>query len=346
VAADATTAPTHGPQFRGGTQHTAIQQRVTGPESAPATAPRRPRLTRRQRARRRTVLVILIILLLGLLTGYGAWYFAVGRYHQVPNLSGQAQSLAIQELRSDGFTVNPVMDTAFSETTPTGIVVGTHPGAGTHLLGGKSVQLVISKGAERFTVPSVAGRKYSDAQQAFSAIPVQLNRVDAADPTGKIPAGSVIRTDPAAGAKVKRDATVTVYTSTGPPIVQVPKVTGQPQASATGTLTAAQFTVKTSQDYSTSVPTGSVISQDPAAGASVQKFSTVNLVISQGPPLVTLPEISNGTSLEDARATLENLHLKVKVKRVFGGFLDKVVGMDPKAGTQVQVGSQVTLTVV
>src|SRR6185437_12535149 len=190
---------------------------------------------------------------------------------------------------------------AFSETTPTGIVVGTHPGAGTHLLGGKSVQLVISKGAERFTVPSVAGRKYSDAQQAFSAIPVQLNRVDAADPTGKIPAGSVIRTDPAAGAKVKRDATVTVYTSTGPPIVQVPKVTGQPQASATGTLTAAQFTVKTSQDYSTSVPTGSVISQDPAAGASVQKFSTVNLVISQGPPLVTLPEISKGTSLEDAR---------------------------------------------
>jgi serine/threonine-protein kinase len=346
ASADATTAPTHGPQFRSGTQHTAIQQRATGPAAAPATASRRVPLTRRQRARRRTVLVILIILLLGLLTGYGAWYFAVGRYHQVPNLSGQAQSLAVQELRSDGFTVNPVMDSAFSETAPTGIVVGTHPDAGTHLLGGKSVQLVISKGAERFTVPSVAGRGYGQAQQAFAGIPVRLNRVDAADPTGKIPAGSVIRTDPAAGSKVKRDATVIVYTSTGPPIVQVPKVTGQPQATATGTLTAAQFTVKTSQDYSTSVPAGSVISQDPAAGASVPKFSAVNLVISQGPPLVTLPQISNGTSLDDARATLENLHLKVKVKRVFGGFLDKVVGMDPKAGTQVPVGSQVTLTVV
>jgi serine/threonine-protein kinase len=346
ATADATTAPTHGPQFRGAaTQHTAIQ-RAAVPEPAAAAGARRRPLSRRQRARRRSVLVILLILLLGLLTGYGAWYFAVGRYHQVPNLSGQAQSLAVQELRSDGFTVNPVVDTAYSETAPSGIVVGTHPDAGTHLLGGKSVQLVISKGAERFTVPSVAGRGYDQAQQAFAALPVRLNRQDAADGTGKIPAGSVIRTDPAAGSKVRRDATVTVYVSTGPPIVQVPKVTGQPQGTATGTLTAAQFTVKTSQDYSTTVPAGSVISQDPPAGASVPKFSTVNLVISQGPPLVTLPQISNGTSLAVARAMLENLHLKVKVKRVFGGFLDTVVGMDPKAGSQVPVGSQVTLTVV
>jgi beta-lactam-binding protein with PASTA domain len=249
-------------------------------------------------------------------------------------------------LRTDGFTVNPVVDTAYSETAPSGIVVGTHPEAGTHLLGGKSVQLVISKGAERFTVPPVAGRSYSQAQEAFAGMPVRLRRVDTSDGTGKIAVGSVIRTDPAAAARIRRDATVTVYVSTGPPIVLVPTVTGQSQADATATLTAASFKVTTSQDYSTTVPAGSVISQNPAANASVAKFSTVNLVISQGPPLVTLPQIPNGTNVEDARTTLQNLHLKVKIKRVFGGFLNKVVGMDPGAGTQVPVGSQVTLTVV
>jgi len=31
---------------------------------------------------------------------------------------------------------------------------------------------------------------------------------------------------------------------------------------------------------------------------------------------------------------------------VFGGFLHKVVGMDPKAGKQVPIGSVVTLTIV
>jgi eukaryotic-like serine/threonine-protein kinase len=351
LAADATTAPTHGSRFRGdefrgdGAQHTTIQQRATT-DSRPDPARRRPPLTKRQRARRRSALVILIVLLLGLLTGYGAWYLAVGRYHSVPDLAGQAQAQAMQELRHDGFTVNPVLDTAFSETLASGVVVGTHPGAGTHLLGGAKIQLVISKGAERYTVPSVAGRSYGQAQQAFAGMPVRLNRVNTADGTGKIDAGSVIRTDPAAGTRIKRDATVTVYVSTGPPIVQVPKVTGQTQGDATDTLTNASFKVSTSQDYSTTVPIGSVISQDPVANASVAKFSTVKLVISQGPPLVTLPQIPNGTDLSAARKTLEDLQLKVRVKRVFGGFLDKVVGMDPKAGSQVPVGSQVTLTVV
>ena len=45
--------------------------------------------------------------LLGLLTGWGAWYLTVGRYHQVPNVSGQSQSAAVSVLRKDGFTVNP-----------------------------------------------------------------------------------------------------------------------------------------------------------------------------------------------------------------------------------------------
>ena len=45
------------------------------------------------------------------------------------------------------------------------------------------------------------------------------------------------------------------------------------------------------------------------------KFSTVNLVISQGPPLVTLPQITQRHQpSSDARATLENLHLKVKIE--------------------------------
>ncbi|MGI8664977.1 MAG: PASTA domain-containing protein, partial [Jatrophihabitans sp.] len=352
ASAEATTAPTHGAQYRGGaTQHTAIQQREPGAAQRPGGSDqdRRPAKrppSRRQRARRRTVLVLLAILLLGLLTGYGAWYLAVGRYHQVPNVSGQAQAAAVRLLRGDGFAVNPVADQAFSESVPSGAVVSTHPGAGAHLLSGKSVQLVVSKGAERYQVPAVAGKSYPQAQQAFASIPVRLNRSDITDDSGKFAAGQVIRTNPAAGGQLTRDAEVTVYVSTGPPIVAVPGVTGQTQADANSTLIQASFKVQLSQDFSTTVPAGSVISQDPIAGASVAKFSTVNLVISKGPPLVTLPSIPNGTSADDARRTLEALNLKVKIKKAFGGFLNKVVGMDPAAGAQVPVGSQVVLTVV
>jgi serine/threonine-protein kinase len=156
----------------------------------------------------------------------------------------------------------------------------------------------------------------------------------------------VIRTDPGPAAKIKRDSTVTVYVSTGPPIVAVPDVVSTSQDDATSALTKAGFKLNVQQDYSDTVPAGTVISQDPTAKSSVAKFSTVNLVVSQGPKLVTLPQIRNGTPLILARNRLEGLHLKVKVKRAFGGFLDTVVGMDPGAGTQVREGSEVVLTVV
>jgi serine/threonine-protein kinase len=290
--------------------------------------------------------VLLIVLLLGLLTGYGAWYLAVGRYHQVPEVAGSSRSTAVDRLRGAGFTVDSVVDQEFSESTAAGTVLGSHPGAGSHLLSGHSVRLVISRGAERFVLPSVAGQDYAAAQQAFAGIPVRLVRRNTADGTGKIPPGQVIRTDPGPASKVKRDSTVTVYVSTGPPIVAVPDVVNKSQDEAGATLTKAGFKINLGQDYSDTVPAGAVIRQDPSARSSVAKFSTVNLVISQGPELVTLPQIRNGTPLALAQHRLEGLGLEVRVKRAFGGFLGTVVGMDPAAGTQVRKGSEVVLTVV
>jgi beta-lactam-binding protein with PASTA domain/serine/threonine protein kinase len=342
--AEAPTAPTRG-GFRGNDTQFAPLEPGSRPPPEQAR-PRRKPLTRRQRARRRTAFWLVIVVLLGLLTGWGAWYLAVGRYHQVPDVSGRQQSVAVSILRQDGFAVSAATDQSFSETVPSGYVMGSHPGAGAHVLHGRTVQLVVSKGAERFAVPQVAGKGYAAAQAAFAGIPVQLNRQDTADASGKIPAGSVIRTDPAAGAQVKRDQAITVYVSTGPPVIAVPDVSNQTQADANSTLTQAGFAVSVTQDYSETVPAGSVISQDPAGGAQIAKFSTVKLVISQGKPLVIVPQISNGTSAEDAKAALQAAHLKVKIDKAFGGFLDKVVGMDPAPGTQVPEGTQVTLTVV
>ncbi|MDQ1742201.1 MAG: eukaryotic-like serine/threonine-protein kinase [Pseudonocardiales bacterium] len=345
ITATSTTAP-HPARPAGDLQHTTIQERDRSEPAAAGRPGTGDAAGRRRRSRRRGAVVVAIVLLLGLLTGYGAWYLAVGRYHRVPEVAGSSRATAVNLLRGAGFTVDPAIDQAYSETTAAGMVLGSEPDAGSHLLSGHSVRLVISRGAERFVVPQVAGRDYAAAQQAFAGMPVRLVRRNTADGTGKIAPGQVIRTDPGPTAKVKRDATVTVYVSTGPPIVAVPDVVNRSQDDANSALTGAGFKVDVRQDYSDTVPAGTVISQDPAARSSVAKFSTVNLVVSQGPKLVTLPQIRNGTPLILARNKLEGLHLKVKVKRAFGGFLDTVVGMDPGAGTQVREGSEVVLTVV
>lgn len=347
--ATATTAPTPVRPAGSDLQHTTVQQRSPSEQArdrAGSQPARTPAASRRRRSRRRGAVVVTIVLLLGLLTGYGAWYLAVGRYHQVPNLVGDSRTAAADELRNAGFTVDPVVDQAFSETAASGVVIATHPDAGSHLLSGHSVRLVISRGAERFLVPQVAGGTYAQAQQAFSSIPVRLVRSDAADPTGKIQPGQVIRTDPKPNSRIKRDSVVTIFVSTGPPIVTVPDVSGKTQDEANTTLTKASFKVNIEQDYSDTVPTGSVIRQDPSGKSAVAKFSTVNLVISQGPRLVTVPQIRNGTPVNEARQQLEALNLRVRIKRAFGGFLGTVVGMDPSAGTQVLAGTEIVLTVV
>jgi serine/threonine-protein kinase len=261
-------------------------------------------------------------------------------------VAGDSRETAVQQLRSAGFSVDSAIDQAYSETGPAGTVLGSRPDAGSHLLSGHSVRLVISRGAERFVVPQVAGSGYAEAAQAFSTIPVRLVRHDTADPTGKIAPGQVIRTVPGPTAKVKRDSAVTVYVSTGPPIIAVPDVVSKVQDDASSTLTKAGFKVNATQDYSDTVPAGTVIRQEPAAKFPVAKFSTINVVVSRGPPVVTLPQIRNGTPLILAEHRLQGLGLKVRVKRAFGGFLDTVVGMDPGAGTQVRLGSEVVLTVV
>ena len=69
--------------------------------------------------------------------------------------------------------------------------------------------------------------------------------------------------------------------------VAVPNVVGQSQAAATTAITAAGLTVGTvTTSSSTTVPSGSVISEIPSAGALVNQGSAVNLVVSSGPPQV------------------------------------------------------------
>jgi len=349
--AAATTSPTHVGLSADPTLDTAVSEvpadagrtrRDDGLESAK----RAGRSARRRQGRRRAVVVVLIILLLGLLTGYGAWWFAIGRYHPVPDVVGKARSAAVGQLVSDGFTVDSAVDQRFSEDIPAGDVITTDPAPRTHIIKGKEVQLVLSLGPERFVIPAVTGAPYAQAQQAFRTLPLQVVRSDASDDTGKFVKGTVIRTSPAAGARIKRDAVVTVVVSNGPPVLGVPDVSGKSRDDAAEILRRTGFAVQSSEDFSDTVKEGRIISQAPEAGALAVKFSQVTVVVSKGPPLVTLPEIPNGTDGDRAKSTLEGLGLRVKVDRRFGGFLNKVVAMDPKAGEQVAKGSEVVLTVV
>lgn len=146
-------------------------------------------------------------------------------------------------------------------------------------------------------VPSVVGQTEAAARTAITGAGLTVGTVTQ-QTSATVPAGSVISQNPAAGASVAAGSAVNLVVSSGAPAaVTAPNVVGQTQAAAQTAITDAGLTVGTvTQQPSATVPAGSVISQNPAAGASVAAGTAVNLVVSSGPapvggaPIPTLSE--------------------------------------------------------
>ena len=152
----------------------ASRRRPAGRSPAPAPS-------RRRRSRRRTALVVAIVLLLGLLTGYGAWYLAVGRYSRrcrrwpaQPGDRGE-RCCAAPASRSTRRSTR-----RYSETTAAGTGAGQPPGRRQPPAQRPQRPAGDLPRSRALRVPQVAGRDYAAAEQAFAGMPVRLVRRDTA----------------------------------------------------------------------------------------------------------------------------------------------------------------------
>jgi hypothetical protein len=150
--------------------------------------------------------------------------------------------------------------------------------------------------ARPVSVPDVMGLRQAAAETLITGAGLVLDAVTV-QPSGTVATGNVISQSPAAGTLVNVRPGVStaahLVVSSGPMAVSVPDVVGMTQAAATAAIKGRGLvrrkriclgTVNT-QNTKTSgtVAAGSVISQSPAAGASVNIGSAVYLVVSGGP---------------------------------------------------------------
>ncbi|MFE5604852.1 Stk1 family PASTA domain-containing Ser/Thr kinase [Streptomyces coelicoflavus] len=92
-------------------------------------------------------------------------------------------------------------------------------------------------------------------------------------------------------------------------------------------------------------PKGKICEQDIKQGTSVDKQSTVNLVVSTGAPKVDVPDVE-GLTFSEAEATLKDKGFEVeKQSEESTQTPDTVLTQDPKSGASREKGSTVTLTV-
>jgi serine/threonine-protein kinase len=127
-----------------------------------------------------------------------------------------------------------------------------------------------------------------------------------------VAAGHVISTDPSVGTSVSKNSPVRLIVSTGPtiPTVQVPAVTNEQLSAAIQKLTATNPPLTYKVKYAASnQPNGWVLSQDPAAGATIKANVPITLTVSNQ-TAVSVPSVL-GQSPTAAGASLARAGLNV-----------------------------------
>jgi serine/threonine-protein kinase len=133
-------------------------------------------------------------------------------------------------------------------------------------------------------------------------------------------------------------------------LVTVPKVEALDQAEALDRIEAAQLTARVANEFSDDVAEGGVISATPKAGQRVKPGSIVDLVVSKGPRMATVPQegVVGATSAEAQAALIAaGLDGEVSVEQVYDTLqpADTVLSVSPEGGSAVPHFEAVTLVV-
>ncbi|MGH9008942.1 MAG: PASTA domain-containing protein, partial [Acidimicrobiia bacterium] len=308
-------------------------------------SPTIPRAPRRSAAPFVLVLIGLLVLLAGLgyllarqLSGDGG-----GSLVTVGNYIGQKESDARLLIEHDGLTADITTET--NDQVPVGRVFAQEPSPGTRIDKGDTVKLTVSGGKGEVRVPDVAGETLDDAQSRLDDAGFQYRVVQ--ETSDSVDPGKVTRTDPAAGSLVERGSEVKLYVSSGREQVVIPDVSGQDAVEAANALGAKSLSVERVFQPSDSVDSGKVIGTNPAAGSSVAKSSKIQLIVSSGKDQVSVPNLYGRTQSE-AMNDLQAIGLTGTVRSVFAcdpTSSGKVIAQSPSAGSKVDKGSNVDMSV-
>ena len=192
-------------------------------------------------------------------------------------------------------------------------------------------------------IPSLNGmlQERAIAQMDSQGVPVKVSTAY----DDEIAIGRVVDSHPGTGKNIMKFQGIELTVSQGPELFDVPDVAGLALESAKKSLAKAGFkNLSTTEEYSSSVDSGSVISESPGAGQRVPKKNTIKLTVSKGPAPVQVPSVI-GLSQEQATEKLRAAGLSLKAgAEVHSAQVEKglAASQDPATGT-AEFGSSITV---
>jgi len=154
-------------------------------------------------------------------------------------------------------------------------------------------------------IPDLTGSEQAQALNDLQELGFIVGIENSAD--SSVPAGFVISTQPTANTITNPDTLVTIIVSVGPEAFPIPYVVDLEIARGVYVIQESGFIVGQQLEINDdNIPRGFIISQNPVAGTKMGPDSTVDLVISAGPSLIEISDLSR-KSLVDAIQILETL---------------------------------------
>jgi serine/threonine-protein kinase len=300
---------------------------------------KKKRASKRVRRNRKVALILAIAL------GVGGWWTLVGPGSRVvvPSTVGGSYEEAVGSFTPLGLTA-VILEKRFDEEIAKGRIIESVPPGGGKVDAGASVELIISKGPERYTVPTITGLTPEAAQVTITKFPLIVGTITEVF-NSEIPKGFVISTSPSSGSSVKRDTKVNLIVSKGIEQVALVDYVGKSGEQALNELTEAGFDVESGYAFSETTPELAVVSQNPAGGATANKGAKVSILISKGPRYTFIPKTIITMEANAGKAVLESLGLKVKVISIGNAKKKVIKKVSPAVNTKVLRGSLVTITV-
>ncbi len=259
---------------------------------------------------RKAGLVILIVaaaILVGLLTAY-AMTRPDGPTVATPDLVGLQLGDARTELTNAGLLLGEISDEP-DDIAPLGQILSQRPRAGADIEEGGTVDVAVAVGPEDIAVPTVTGQTFASATTAIQDAGLATGEVDE-EYSSSVSKGLIISQSPKAGRNAAKDSPVDLVLSQGPEPVEtttttnaptttspapttsttsppaevvVPSLIGLTRAEALAKLNQAGLKAVEEEEYSDTVPAGTVTKQSPTAANSVPEGSTVTVFLSKGP---------------------------------------------------------------
>lgn len=300
---------------------------------------KKKRASKRVRRNRKVALILAIAL------GVGGWWTLVGPGSRVvvPSTVGGSYEEAVGSFTPLGLTA-VILEKRFDEEIAKGRIIESVPPGGGKVDAGGSVELIISKGPERYTIPTITGLTPEAAQVTITKFPLTVGTITEVF-NSEIPKGFVISTSPTSGSSVKRDTQVNLIVSKGIEQVALDNYVGKSGEQALNELTEAGFDVESGYAFSETTPELAVVSQNPAGGATANKGAKVSILISKGPRYTFIPKTIITMEANAGKAVLESLGLKVKVISIGNAKKKVIKKVSPAVNTKVLRGSLVTITV-